>query len=101
MLLRFITGRSRFRSEGANDSKIDFNRDDNDDAGCDDRLPTSGTCSYNLYWPEYSSVEVAKQKLLFAISHCVEVDNDGGDDGINFNAFIESDDEWSDYEDED
>jgi hypothetical protein len=41
----------------------------------DSRLPTAATCSYTLYWPEYSNDEIAYEKLLLAIQYCQTMEN--------------------------
>eukprot|EP00796_Vickermania_ingenoplastis_P004217 gene4217-3049_t len=42
----------------------------------DERLPHASTCFYWLSLPKYSSKEVLKEKLLFAIEQCVDIDAD-------------------------
>ncbi|CCW61796.1 unnamed protein product [Phytomonas sp. EM1] len=42
----------------------------------DDRLPHASTCFYWLTLPQYSSVEVMHDKLLYAIEQCTEIDAD-------------------------
>ena len=31
------------------------------------------TCFFSIEWPRYSSVEVAKEKLLYAVTNCTDV----------------------------
>jgi E3 ubiquitin-protein ligase HERC2 len=40
-------------------------------------LPTSHTCFFSLEVPKYSSFEILKEKLKYAISHCQAIDTDG------------------------
>ena len=40
-------------------------------------LPTSHTCFFSLEVPKYSSFELLKEKLKYAISNCQAIDTDG------------------------
>jgi len=42
----------------------------------DSHLPVSHTCFFSMEWPRYSSVEVGKAKLLYAITNCTDIDAD-------------------------
>lgn len=42
----------------------------------DERLPHASTCFYWLSLPKYSRKEILKEKLLFAIEQCVDIDAD-------------------------
>ena len=42
----------------------------------DGHLPVSHTCFFSMEWPRYSNVEVAKRKLLYAITNCTDIDAD-------------------------
>eukprot|EP01065_Artemidia_motanka_P041975 TRINITY_DN5535_c0_g3_i1.p1 TRINITY_DN5535_c0_g3~~TRINITY_DN5535_c0_g3_i1.p1 ORF type:complete len:2316 (+),score=648.89 TRINITY_DN5535_c0_g3_i1:54-7001(+) len=42
----------------------------------DQYLPKAATCFFALELPEYSSVEVTRMKLLYAIQHCSDIDTD-------------------------
>lgn len=44
-------------------------------------LPVSHTCFFSMEWPRYSSVEIAKEKLLYAIVNCVDIDADNTAEG--------------------
>eukprot|EP01126_Amoeba_proteus_P055327 TRINITY_DN6856_c0_g1_i4.p1 TRINITY_DN6856_c0_g1~~TRINITY_DN6856_c0_g1_i4.p1 ORF type:complete len:432 (-),score=84.58 TRINITY_DN6856_c0_g1_i4:52-1347(-) len=39
-------------------------------------LPASHTCFFSVNLPRYSSVEITREKLLYAITHCKDMDND-------------------------
>ena len=41
-------------------------------------LPASHTCGFTLDLPAYSSEAALSRKLLFAITHCQNIDTDGG-----------------------
>jgi E3 ubiquitin-protein ligase HERC2 len=42
----------------------------------DTRLPTASTCFYWIALPKYSSRELLRERLLYAIHHCLEIDAD-------------------------
>jgi E3 ubiquitin-protein ligase HERC2 len=42
----------------------------------DGHLPVSHTCFFSMEWPRYSTVDVAKRKLLYAITNCTDIDAD-------------------------
>lgn len=42
----------------------------------DSRLPHASTCFYWLFLPNYSSLAVMKERLLFAIEQCIDIDAD-------------------------
>ena len=42
----------------------------------DGHFPVSHTCFFSMEWPRYTSFEVAKTKLLYAIVHCTDMDMD-------------------------
>jgi len=47
----------------------------------DSHLPVTHTCFFSMEWPKYSSEEVARQKLLYAITNCVDMDADATAEG--------------------
>jgi len=74
--LRFVWARSRIPLSGGNRSiKIQApppNSHDNPDQ----YHPTSRTCFFSISIPQYSSYDIAKEKILYAIKHCKDMDND-------------------------
>ena len=64
--LRFITGRRRLPCSVFIQSMRETN--------C---LPRAATCSNCLYLPDYTSVDIAYKKLLFASYNCIAIDTDG------------------------
>ncbi|CAI5736346.1 unnamed protein product [Peronospora destructor] len=46
-------------------------------------LPTANKCFFNIELPVYSSEEVMRKKLLFAISLCTSLDDDDQTAGHN------------------
>lgn len=75
--LKFVWGRTDLGSKlGVANHTIEFSNQEN----LDD-LPTSSTCDFILHLDKYSSKEILKQKLLYAISNCDTIM-----DSDNFNA---------------
>jgi len=87
LFLRFVWGRSRLPvSEGdwtQEFTVLALN------AG-DDKLPISHTCFFSLDLPMYSSYEVMRKKLLFAIFNCQAIDIDFNPDSSSLSAWVES-----------
>jgi len=73
--LQFVWGRSRLPV--SSDGWV-FIVEDLDTSGKnpDDFLPASHTCFFQLDLPNYTSVNVMKEKLLYAISECKAIDTD-------------------------
>ena len=40
----------------------------------DGRLPSASTCFFQLHLPPYSSAAVLKERLLYAVTHCLAMD---------------------------
>ena len=70
--LRFVWGRSRLPrpSDFTEAFKIHVLP-----AG-DDRLPKADTCFFTLHLPAYSSTEVLRERIIYAIRHCTDMDAD-------------------------
>jgi hypothetical protein len=70
--LRFVWGRSRLPrpSDFTEAFKIHVLP-----AG-DDRLPKADTCFFTLHLPAYSSTEVLRERIMYAIRHCTDMDAD-------------------------
>ena len=45
-------------------------------ASPDSSLPHAATCFFALELPLYSSIDIMRDKLLYAIRHCADIDND-------------------------
>jgi len=87
LFLRFVWGRSRL-PVSENDWSHDFSI-----VGLkhgDDKLPISHTCFFTLDLPMYSSYEVMRKKILFAIFNCQAIDIDFNPDQSSLNAWVES-----------
>ncbi len=79
---RFSWGRQRLPSETElknEPMKIFPYPCDNPDA----RLPHAETCFFNLKLPQYSSLEIMRERLLYAITHTKTIDADLQEDNLN------------------
>ena len=80
--LSFIWGRNRLPATedewGDQSMKIHTLEADSPDA----HLPVSHTCFFSMEWPRYSTFEIAKAKLLYAIVNCTDMDMDTTTEGI-------------------
>ena len=73
--LRFVWGRSRLPLTSKDfhmQHRIGIKSHSNPDLA----LPTSHTCFFSIDLPRYSSYEVLKNKLKYAITHCQAIDTD-------------------------
>ena len=73
--LRFVWGRSRLplTSQGFTQR---FKLQSFGKTPADQYLPVAHTCFFSLEFPSYSSLEVAKEKLRYAIHNCQAIDGD-------------------------
>jgi len=55
-----------------------------DQAAIDRMLPISHTCFFTLELPRYSTKEVMKKKLLYAITNCMSIDTDFVAQNVNW-----------------
>jgi len=88
MFLRFVWGRSRLPvadSDWTQQFTIHILR-----AG-DDKLPIAHTCFFSLELPNYSTYEVLRKKILFAIFNCMAIDVDFNPQNSQLNAWVEAD----------
>eukprot|EP00760_Papus_ankaliazontas_P037788 PhM_4_TR8751/c0_g1_i1/m.93471/K10594/HERC1; E3 ubiquitin-protein ligase HERC1 len=73
------------------------------DAGPDQQLPGASTCFYWISLPDYSTVTIMREKLLFAITHCVDIDADfrvrDRDDDVGPSATLQDPNDDDDFED--
>lgn len=70
LFTRFLTGSDSFGIFGLKslEPKLTISKSEKGD----DALPSTSTCSYSLKIPEYSTKEILKKKLLYAIYECNE-----------------------------
>ena len=80
--LRFVWGRSRLSEESGVQHTINLMR------GMDDQHPQAHTCSFELDLPIYTSEEVCREKILFAINHATIISEE--DETMTFptNLFV-------------
>ncbi|CAN0181713.1 unnamed protein product [Pylaiella littoralis] len=99
MLIKFTWGRTRLplTAEGFSQRfKLQsFRR-----SPADDYLPVAHTCFFSLELPAYSSLEVMKERLLFAAFNCSAIDGDDNFAGMNAAALGWDWDEEEDGEEE-
>jgi len=77
--LRFVWARSRLPAtpeDFKQKFKLQAPAGDGPKQNGDNYLPKAHTCFFSLNLPKYSSAEVMRKKLLYAIHHCVEMDAD-------------------------
>jgi hypothetical protein len=74
--LKFVWGRSRLPMNIDSISRkhcIEFFKGRSKDS-----LPISHTCFFRVDFPDYSTIEIFKQRLLYAIQYCGDIDADRG-----------------------
>ena len=77
--LRFVWARSRLPPSSADFTqkfKVQCPVGDGARMNPDVYLPTAHTCFFSLILPKYTSEDVMKEKLLYAISNCTAMDAD-------------------------
>ena len=75
--LEFVWGRSRLpntKDGFKNKFQITVYRTSNPDG----YLPVTHTCFFTMELPKYSTLDIMYEKLMYAITHCVAIDMDGG-----------------------
>lgn len=75
LLIRFVLGRSRLPADNEWPMPFALCRFLKD-GDPDQFLPEAHTCFFSLDLPQYSSLEVTRDRLLYAITTCVEIDTD-------------------------
>jgi len=74
--LRFAWARSRMPLSGNTRSLTIQGPPPNSYDNPDQYHPTTRTCFFSISLPRYTSYEAAKEKIMYAIKHCKEMDND-------------------------
>lgn len=75
LFLRFVWGRNRMPATDADwDSPFTINKFGGETS--DGTLPVAHTCFFSLDLPQWSSFEVTRERLLFAIVNCQAIDTD-------------------------
>jgi len=75
LLLRFVWGRSRLPLTASSFGRK-FQIDSTYYEPYDIHLPQASTCFFNLKLPRYSTYEITKEKVLYAIHNCFAIDAD-------------------------
>jgi len=81
--LRFVWGQTRLPTEASWRQKFQIQPHRMND---DSTLPVSHTCFFSLELPKYTSFDVMKKKLLYAIANCEAIDTDFVADNIDWNT---------------
>lgn len=77
LFLRFVSGRARLPVESEWTSPFQIHAFTKDiEREHDNYLPEAHTCFFTIVLPSYSTIEVMKEKLLYAINTCKEIDTD-------------------------
>jgi hypothetical protein len=79
LFLQFVWARNRMPSKQSDFEapfKIQKDMKNADGDGCDLALPSASTCFFSLSLPPYSSKEILKEKLLFAIQNVTTMESD-------------------------
>jgi len=71
--LQFVWARTRLPASGV---LINFKIQKSRKEPADTYLPTTQTCFFSISLPSYSSLEITRNHLTYAINHCVDMDND-------------------------
>jgi len=76
--LRFVWGRSRLPSSSQDwERKHKINKlSPRGATPADKLLPTAHTCFFSIDIPMYTSKQVCREKLLYAVTHCIAIDMD-------------------------
>eukprot|EP01129_Flabellula_baltica_P007970 TRINITY_DN3137_c0_g3_i3.p1 TRINITY_DN3137_c0_g3~~TRINITY_DN3137_c0_g3_i3.p1 ORF type:complete len:1932 (-),score=502.33 TRINITY_DN3137_c0_g3_i3:18-5813(-) len=80
LFLRFVWGRSRLPLTASGFTRK-FKIESTYTEPYDNQLPQSATCFFSLKLPRYSTYEIMKAKLLYAIHNCIAIDADS--DSVN------------------
>eukprot|EP01119_Soliformovum_irregulare_P010330 TRINITY_DN2538_c2_g1_i6.p1 TRINITY_DN2538_c2_g1~~TRINITY_DN2538_c2_g1_i6.p1 ORF type:complete len:2218 (-),score=665.69 TRINITY_DN2538_c2_g1_i6:11-6022(-) len=77
LFLRFVSGRSRLPPENEFTTPFKLHAFTKASDGYEDGfLPEAQTCFFSLALPSYSSQQIMKERLLYAINTCKEIDTD-------------------------
>ncbi len=90
--IRFTWGRSRLPLNAAGFSQR-FKLQSFDKRPPDNYLPVAHTCFFSLELPRYSSIDIMRDKLRYAIFNCQAIDGDETSSGNNAAAMGWGDDD--------
>jgi len=74
LFLRFTSGRSRLPLTAADFPRFQLEKFST--LNPDDHLPASHTCFFTLDLPKYSSYEIMRERIIYAITQCQAIDTD-------------------------
>jgi hypothetical protein len=74
--MRFVWGRSRLPASSAEWGDMKFTIHTKHSSQPDGVYPVAHTCFFSLELPAYSSAALCFERLLYAITHCVQIDID-------------------------
>jgi len=94
LFLRFVWGRNRLPSHDSEWQQhfvINTLRSSNttDPTASDQLLPVAHTCFFTIDLPDYSSYDILRSKLLFAIVNCQAIDTDFNPNASSISAWME------------
>jgi len=87
LFLRFVWGRNRLPatdSDWSTHFTINYLA-----TASDESLPISHTCFFSIDLPNYSTLEVLKKKLLYAIYNCTAIDVDFNPNSSQLQAWVD------------
>jgi len=76
MFLKFVWGRSSLPSLSSHFTQKFIIQRHHRDQNPDSFLPESHTCYFTLDLPEYSTYDIMREKLMYAIHNCKQIDTD-------------------------
>jgi len=81
LFLQFIWARNRLPSSEAEWGDQSMKIHTLETAEPDKHFPVSHTCFFSMEWPRYSNEQIAKEKLTYAITNCLDMDADATAEG--------------------
>ena len=90
---RFVWGRSRLplTAEGFKDQRFRLQQFPRTGRPADQYLPVAHTCFFSLELPRYSSLQVTRERLQYAIFNCQAIDGDGSQSHDSTSHWLEED----------
>ena len=91
VFLKFIWGRTRLPLAEEDWGEQRMRVHTLDTRSPDTHFPVAHTCFFSIEWPQYSTLKVAREKLLYAINNCNQIDADNTREGranASANAFF-------------
>lgn len=89
---RFVWGRSRLPLTAAGFKTQKFRIQQFNRTPPDQYMPVAHTCFFSLELPRYSSLQVTREKLRYAIFNCQAIDGDGSQSHDSTSHWLVDDD---------